>query len=151
MNCEKTEQVHAYYDGEMPLSRRGEFESHLQTCADCRALLSDLLQVSELIASAPLAEMPPLTMARLQNTWDAVRDRSVMRIASWLTAAAAAVLIGALLLWPGQRRDEGLRAATTWPAAVMPPDDSRDSDVASADLVGVAQWMANDLSIEQTR
>src|SRR5437016_3397453 len=125
MSCDNIARVHAFYDDEMSLSQRGEFEAHLQTCGDCRQLLAELRRTSALIASAPLAEMPPAVMARLTNTWHSVREqaseRGVMRIAGWLTAAAAAVLIGALLVWP-HPRDEGLRAAAPWQAAaVMPP------------------------------
>ena len=154
MSCERIEQVHAYYDGEMALSQRRELEAHLNECGECRELLAQLRRVSELIASAPLTQLPPAAMTRFEQTWfAAAQERGVMRIASWLTAAAAAVLIGALLVWPaGQRRDDSLRASTTaWPAAVMPPAESHEGDVASAELVGAAQWIVNDLSNEQSR
>src|SRR5437763_9080046 len=109
MSCDKTTQVHAFYDDEMPLSQRGAFEAHLQTCGDCRQLLAMLRRTSALIAAAPLAELPPAVLARLTNTWDSVRERAsergVMRIAGWLTAAAAALLVGALLVWPHSRDD----------------------------------------------
>jgi anti-sigma factor RsiW len=153
MTCDKSAHVHAYYDNELSPAQRGDFESHLQECADCRGLLAELRQVSSLLTAAPMgADLSQMAMARLRNTWQSARDRGVMRMAGWLTAAAAAVLIGALLVWPGGRGDEGLRAsagAGGWPAAVMPPAEAHDGDIASADLVGVAQWMANDLSSDQ--
>ena len=151
MSCDNITRVHAFYDDEMSLSQRGEFEAHLQTCGDCRQFLAELRRTSALIAAAPLAEMPPAVLARLTSTWDSVRDRGVMRIAGWLTAAAAAILVGALLVWP-HPRDEGLRAAAPWQAAaVMPPAEARDADAAPAELVVAAQWMANDLSLDQAR
>src|SRR5258705_130467 len=64
MSCEKTAQVHAYYDDELPRQQRGAVEAHLQECADCRALLAELHQVSNLIAAAPLAPMPQFAFAR---------------------------------------------------------------------------------------
>jgi predicted anti-sigma-YlaC factor YlaD len=128
---------------------------HLRECGECRELAAELERLSRLLASAPMAPMPPSLMERLERSLWAARERSVLRLAEWLTATAAAVLIGALLVWPGARQDEGLRASASgggsWPAAIMPPAEAHDGDVASAELVGVAQWMANDLSNEPTR
>ena len=112
MSCDRSAEVHAYYDGEMPRQQRATFEAHLADCADCRQVLAELRKVSELIAAAPLAEMSPMALARLQQSWFAAKDRGVMRIAGWLTAVAASILIAALLLWkrpgdevPGRYRE----------------------------------------------
>src|SRR5438067_4937361 len=100
MSCDRVEQVHSYHDAELPLSQRGAFEAHLNECAECRELLNDLRRVSDLLAAAPLAELPPAAMTRFGQTWfAAAQDRGVMRIAGWLTSAAAGILIGALLIW----------------------------------------------------
>jgi anti-sigma factor RsiW len=153
MSCDRIEQVHAYYDGEMPPAQREQFEAHLNECAECRDLLSDLRRVSDLLAAAPLAELPPEAMTRFQQTWfAAAADRGVMRIASWLTSAAAAILIGALLIWPSKIHDDTSVAsvAPVWQAAaVTPPADVHEND--SADLVVAAQWMANDLTPDPAR
>jgi anti-sigma factor RsiW len=153
MSCDRIEQVHAFYDGELSLSQRGEFEAHLNDCAECRDLLADLRRVSDLLASAPLAELPAGAMTKFQQTWfAAAQDRGVMRIASWLTSAAAAILIGALLIWPSNIRQESTIALTASPelaAAVTPPAGLQEND--SADLVVAAQWMANDLTPDPAR
>jgi hypothetical protein len=78
------------------------------------------------------------------------RDRAVMRITGWLTAVAAGLLIGAILTWPGDNQDnvpvKAVRSGTWEQFAVMPPAETQ-SEGGGAQLVEVAQWMANDLSL----
>jgi hypothetical protein len=59
--------------------------------------LADLRSVSQMVASAPMVEMPPQAMKRMQQAWWAAQDRGVLRVASWLTAAAAAVIFAAVM------------------------------------------------------
>jgi predicted anti-sigma-YlaC factor YlaD len=154
MSCDRFAQVHAYHDDALAPSDRVAVEAHLEGCADCRALLSDLRGLSNLIAAAPLAALSPAAMARLSRSLRATRDQGILRITSWLTATAAAVLVGALLLWPdragtGAGTGGGTTAitiATNGPAletvAIMPPE----SEDAVPEVITLAQWMANDLS-----
>lgn len=149
MSCERSAQVHAYHDDALAGSARVAIEAHLQECADCRALLADLRGLSNLIAAAPLAAMSPEAMVRLASSWRAARDRGVLRITSWLTAAAAAVLIAAPLLFQDGNAPSNPTIVTStvdasWEAlAVMPPLETDDN---VPDLIVLAQWMANDLS-----
>src|SRR4029453_4662165 len=98
MSCDKTaplcSKVHAYYDGVLSPADRAQMQAPFDQCGDCRELLEELKQLSERIAAAPVAEMPAEVMARLQGNWRRMGDRGVMRIASWLTAAGAATLLG---------------------------------------------------------
>ncbi len=152
MNCDRSAQVHAYHDDALAPSARGELEAHLDACPGCRALLADLRSLSNLISAAPLAAMSPETMTRLSNSGRTARDRGVLRITSWLTAAAAAILIGALLLIPDRNAAPNPIVATSttstgeaaWETiAVMPP---MEIDENVPELIVLAQWMANDLS-----
>jgi predicted anti-sigma-YlaC factor YlaD len=153
MSCDRFAQVHAYHDDALAPSDRVAVEAHLEECADCRALLSDLRGLSNLIAAAPLAALSPAAMARLSRNLVAARDQGILRITSWLTATAAAVLVGALLLWPdragtgaGNGGTTAIATATNGPAletvAIMPPE----SEDAVPEVITLAQWMANDLS-----
>src|SRR5438067_1659082 len=103
MSCENTRQVHAYHDGELTLSERAAVEAHLRDCGECAALLADLKRMSQFVAAAPLAEMPQAAMHRLEQSFWAARsrERGVLRLAEWMTGVAAAVLIGAAVLWHG--------------------------------------------------
>src|SRR4051812_5700628 len=115
MDCEKFAQVHAYHDGESDAGARAEFESHLAACADCAALLADLRGLTRLIADAPLAEMPTQLSSKLHGAWyQAAADRGALRTVSWLTGAAAALLIGALLMWPHARQNVPPARSVAW-------------------------------------
>jgi hypothetical protein len=69
----------------------------------------------------------------------------VIRIAGWLTGAAAAVLVATL--WTrSAARDEVVSRPAVWEiVAVTPPPESADD--ASIDLALTAQWMAEGLSL----
>lgn len=151
MSCERSAQVHVYHDNALAASQRVALEAHLEECADCRELLADLHRLSNLIGSAPLAAMSPETMDRLSRSLHAARDRGVLRITSWLTAAAAAVLVGTLLLVPDRNGTPNptviANATANEPAwetvAVMPP---LGADENVPEIIALATWMANDLS-----
>jgi anti-sigma factor RsiW len=146
MTCDKAAQIHAYHDGELLPAQRAAIEAHLRTCVDCAALLADLRRVSALVANAPMERISPIALARLERSFYAARDRGVLRVASWLTAAAAAVLLFTMLMIPSEQPggDATVSAAAWQTIAVMPPADEADEPV--PELVLAAQWMANDLA-----
>lgn len=149
MNCEQTVQIHRYHDGDLSPSERAQVQSHLRSCAECQELLADLENLSHLFATVPLPEVTTRAVNRMQGSfWAAAKqaqDQSVRRFAGWLTAVAAAVLLFVPLAQQAERPPEeaGIWADTL---ALIPPSEMRDSP--SADLVEVAQWMANDVNIE---
>jgi anti-sigma factor RsiW len=149
MSCDKSAQVHAYHDDALATSGRVALEAHLESCADCQALLADLRGLSNLIAAAPLVTMSPEAMNRLAKSWRTARDRGLLRITSWLTAAAAAVLVGALLFVSDRNGTINPTLLTSsepaWETvAVMPP---LEADENVPEIVALATWMANDLSL----
>lgn len=151
MTCDQSDQVQAYYDGELPAERRAVVEAHLRQCEPCRVQLAQLRGLSGLLQSAPLRALPAGAMQRLDQAWEAVQERAVLRISSWLTAAAAAVLIGALIWIPMQNRHASELASSqrepdVWQTvAVMPAPEQREE---SGDQgIVLAQWMADELSV----
>lgn len=151
--CEHTTQVHRYYDGCLAAQAREEVERHLAACGECAALLADLRWLSQVILTAPLAQLPAEALTRLREARQVTRDRSVLRIATWLTAAAASIMLATLLIKPTEQTD--LRGTTASSAvwqtrAVMSPDDIGDSG-SSGELIVVAQWMADELGSEGRR
>src|SRR5438046_2216956 len=154
--CERTQQVHAYHDGQMTLAERGSFESHLAQCDICGQELEQLRKISRLLVDAPLAQMRTEFAGQIIAAWQNSRqsqERGLRRLAGWLTAAAAVVLVAAILQFgfmsSNQSNKPNLEVVSNserdWDlAAVMPP--SHVDDTGTADLVQVAQWMARDLS-----
>src|SRR5215831_19396515 len=96
MSCDQMTQIHAYHDGDLSPAQRAQVEAHLLVCSQCRELLEDLQRLSHMIATVPLPELPARALNRMYGSWWAsaqVRDRGVRRLAGWLTAAAAAILV----------------------------------------------------------
>src|SRR4051812_23588800 len=148
MSCQQSEKVQAWYDGELPPGHGGTIAEHVSQCAECAEMVAELTRVSELLRSAPRASMSADALKRLEQSWWAARDRGVLRFAEWLTAAAAAVLIGALLMF-GSNDDRGMTGITHNDAlevAVMPPSSAREDS--AGETVALAEWMANDLSVD---
>jgi anti-sigma factor RsiW len=143
MNCNQTAHIHAYHDGELSPARRDAVERHLAECGECRERLADLRGISQLVAAAPLAAMPGDAMPRLQKAWWAAQDRGVLRIAGWMTAAAAAVLFVAVLWSPAQHGDNG---SSNWQLAALTPPTPVVDDEPQDEIVIAADWIANDLS-----
>ena len=144
MSCRREGQVHRCHDGELPAAERESLEAHLRECVECRQVQAELRRLSELVSRAALAEMPTSLVGRVGGSWPAARDRGVFRLASWMTGAAAAVFIGAVLVRHVSWTDVALRPAIWETVAVTPPVDVPEEP--NADLVVMAQWMADDLS-----
>jgi anti-sigma factor RsiW len=154
--CPNCEQVHAYYDGELAAEQRAAFELHLQACPECQASLNELRQLSSLFAQIPLSEVPQRAMGRMYGSFHAARarqDRGVRRLAGWMTAAAAAVLVIASIRNPTSltQPDDPPSLTGAWPemVAVMPPLEPGYGS--NAELVQFAQWTASDLSVGETQ
>src|SRR3982751_1525940 len=121
MTCEKITEVHAYHDGELDAGSRIALEAHLAVCDECRALLSELAGLSAFLSNAPLPVMPERAVSRFQGSWYEARDRGMVRVASWMTAAAAMLLVGALLARPQAPAQTPVKVATWETYAIAPP------------------------------
>jgi anti-sigma factor RsiW len=65
MTCEETRGLlSAYQDGELQGDRLGQVESHLQTCAECAAILKRNLKLSEAIRSQAPSYAPSESLLR---------------------------------------------------------------------------------------
>ncbi len=163
-----SDQLHRYHDRELDPAGVREVEAHLASCDACREVLADFQSTSRWIASAPIPTVESSRMnAIAQSAWHAAGDRGVRRLAGWITAAAAAVMVFALIDFPAKNKIDALNggqnalAASTslaspeWErAAIMPPGAVLlSADDSGGELVQFAQWMANDLSVgaEQSR
>jgi anti-sigma factor RsiW len=113
MMCEQAAEVHAYHDRELDAARSRAAEAHIQRCADCAALLAELQALSAIIAQAPFPAMPDRSVSRFHGAFHAAQERGMVRVAGWLTAAAAVLLVGSLSLmrWPPDRQTGGVATA----------------------------------------
>jgi anti-sigma factor RsiW len=157
MTCDRETQVHAYHDRQLGPVGRQDLEDHLAECAACAQLLAELRAVSRLVSTATLPDVSAASADHYYAAWNVVRQQhGLLRISSWLTAAAAAVLVGSLVLWPSASNNVNTNTAvnepsgSTWEAvAVMPPPE-RGGDRPDQ-FIELAQWMADDLSSEGIR
>lgn len=154
MSCDRAAQVHAYHDRQLGPAAREAFELHLEQCADCAALHGELRAISRAIADAPLPMVASAQInERLYDAWYVAQQRGVLRMSSWLTGAAAAVLVGALLLTPrdststdaGTVASSAQQQANAWEATALMPPPERVGDRPD-EYVELAQWIASDLS-----
>jgi anti-sigma factor RsiW len=148
MACERNKDVHQYHDGRMSPAERAAFERHLAGCPDCARLLQDLQNLSHFVVSARMPDISETTIAHYRKAWDLSRDRGVLRISSWLTAAAAALLLGSLVFWPREQPASTLASApaNAWEVNAMMPPPARRAVERPDELIELAQWMADDLS-----
>lgn len=56
---DKTEMLHAYFDGELDAANARAFESHLKTCGACAEALGELQALRDRLADPALAERAP--------------------------------------------------------------------------------------------
>ena len=156
MTCEQTAQIHRYHDGDLSPAEQASVRAHLAVCAECSELLADLQNLSQMFATVDLPEVTNRAVNRMQGAWwkaatAKAEDKSIRKLASWMTAAAAAVLVFVPLASPTSRPTVEEPPAGIWAdtLALIPPAEGVDTP--SADLVQVAQWMANDVNVEQPR
>src|SRR6059058_2375341 len=134
MNCERSNQVHQYHDGELPAGERDAFEAHLKSCAECQALLTELRAMSRMFAAAPMAEISDDAMERIRGARYVLPDTGVMKIAGWLTAAAAAILLAALPVWRQEYQTVPPSVAAVDATDAIAMTAPADSDVNHNDL-----------------
>ena len=103
MNCELSQlQLHAYFDGELDAVSAAAFETHLQSCSECRTALASEEALRASISRANLYERAPLGLRRSVASQlpghPAVTAQPVSPSWRWL-AVAASFLFLATLSW----------------------------------------------------
>ena len=87
-------ELQAYHDRELEATRSAEVAAHCRRCASCQAELADLERVDNLLAAAPVPEMPRTIWHRVKPER---RQASRLRPSLALAAGAAGVALGALI------------------------------------------------------
>jgi len=93
--CLYSNQISAYYDGELNTGQVSSLEAHLAVCPVCQAELNQTQRISALIASAHKPAMSQRVRQNLYALAPEVGQGVYLRMAEWTTALAASVLIAA--------------------------------------------------------
>lgn len=96
MSPEIEQLLQAWLDGELPAGERARVEAILAADAEAPAYVDSLRSISDRVRSADLPLPDAMAQARWLAQWQIARDRSVRRLAGWMTAAAAIVLAATL-------------------------------------------------------
>lgn len=124
MNDQWTDRLSEYLDGELPATERAALETHLASCADCRATLADLRGV---VARAQgLEPRPPAT-----NLWPGIharltpgqqarvvrldRRRFSLTVSQLLAASIALVLLSGGAVWMALNPDRPAELVSSEP------------------------------------
>lgn len=142
--CEYTDRLSAYFDGELDSVTSRRLEQHLLHCPACSAELESIRRISGLLAGMPKPQMSPQTLHRLHASVEAASP--VRRLATELVAMAATILIVCgISLWRLPQANESAGPMPVWEASLLQrpaeaaPSNSEDQ---------LASWMAEDLSRE---
>jgi hypothetical protein len=139
MQCTRYRQsIHELVDGTIGPIRRAELESHLEECADCRALLTDLRSIRDAAASLDRLEPPARVWfqiaGRLRQEGRVAaaidhRPARARRVALLAIAAALVLAVGTsiLLLLPRFRTGGELPAQNA--SAPSPAGSNASADV----------------------
>lgn len=98
MQCERSQKIHALYDGALGGSERAEMQAHASVCAECGRELVELQRIGRFVK---LGAPPIVASSALAGMRMRLKSRRVARLyeprvigmAKWLTSAAAAVML----------------------------------------------------------
>ncbi|MEI6232777.1 MAG: zf-HC2 domain-containing protein [Planctomycetota bacterium] len=91
MTCEWTNKLHAFHDGELAASECERVATHAAGCAVCALELDRLSRTARFLKAASIPAMRPMATLRFRER---IAADNTARLARWLTAAAAAVILG---------------------------------------------------------
>ena len=139
--------LQGYVDGELDARERGEVDRHLETCAECRALVDDLREIQRVAGTLEHREPPIRAWSRIERGIKLEDDSNGARnpqasgrpvdarlkpsrsTITWL--AAAAVLLIATIVGV---RYAGPRQASTPPSATAAANDAAVAQASAASV-----------------
>jgi anti-sigma factor (TIGR02949 family) len=152
VNCDLTQtQLHAYFDGELDALTSAAFETHLESCSECRSALDSEEALRASIAKANLYEKAPASLHRtIAAKLPAAPDAPVAVVQPapsrwrWL-ALAASLLLVATLGWQVFQHFAGPQPNSTVVAAALDAhlrslQAGHLADVQSTDQHTVKPW-----------
>lgn len=164
MQC-NLEQLHRYHDGELDGDASRDVETHLADCRECQKALEELQRLSSIVAMTIMPVVDPRRLTAISHAaWQSSNERGVRRLAGWITAAAAAVMLFAMVDFPSRQPGENGPlvqstsitmvpfAGSDWEQAAVTPMGvaSLNAEEGNRDLVQFAQWMVTDLRVGES-
>ena len=109
----------AYHDGELAPDSVADLDRHLDDCNSCRSQLEEMRELTTLLAPTRVERLSGIELARLHQAIDRSDDRSILRLASAVSAIAASILIvSTVWLYDGPRSSGPLdshdQPVTSW-------------------------------------
>lgn len=148
MTCPQTHLVHAFHDGELDAQASAAVRGHVRQCPACAAELAWLEQLAQQVREAAPVAVPLELMSAVHRRINRLADPGVLRLARWLTAAAAVMALASLgWLLAGQGTSAGATGAANanWQnsAALAVGHLPQPRDIAEYQ---VANWFVRNLS-----
>jgi anti-sigma factor RsiW len=104
MSCKESLRTQSFTDGELQGAAADEAERHIETCADCQALVADIADVSDVLRGTIRHRAPTALRARVAMALDRETARRPARnfwagaaSGGGITALAAGLVVFALL------------------------------------------------------
>ena len=138
MTCPSEQDLTAFVDGELAASRVDDIAGHLADCDACAALVARYRRVGDVVRGAAMDVPTLVAQSRWINAVSLSSDRSVRRLASWMTAAASIVLVATLSMWVSSNAQATPTPLSDWEAtAIAGPEAVSDSPHATAQLIAL--------------
>ena len=148
--CDHVRRIGALLDDELPPAERRRLEQHAAKCATCAQELERLRALRRFLRAAAAPELSPETLRRLHGTVVEPPSRNLVRLATRLTLAAAAVLalcVGWLLHTDrGGAPPQGREPSWAMAAVTL----SLNGETETSTEAQLARWMAEGLALEST-
>ena len=144
MSCDHSQTLHAWHDGQLPAHQCTAFQQHLAACPQCQQELKEIAALSRLFANVKKPSISPDALRQLHQSSGMLRGRTIIRIATRLTAAASILLaIGLFSLW--HQAPTPSQPVALWESMMV---DWRTADTAASsdpetgnDHVEIALWL----------
>ena len=144
MSCNFSRDVHAWHDGELDEAQCAVVQGHLADCQACRQELRELEGLSRLLGGRARSAMPAEMRQRLHVSIECAGERSILRMAELLTAAAAVLLaigVGLLVHSRSLPNRPTARLTDIASAEFTMPDEVVSGVASSGDTVELSQWV----------
>lgn len=139
-NCNFSNVIDAYHDGELPADQVAAFETHLRDCDSCVAELSAIDSISKYfsIASNALAPISTDAVMHLHEQLDGTMQRSLLPLMRNLIGLAASILVASTIGLMHLHDATSPSAPQAWEGAMLVSssgDASQSSGVIEPNLI----------------